>query len=362
MSIVNASNIKYAGGTYSSAVILDSNSELRVAPSLFLTELSISGSSIHTIKNYGYRLNSFLDILDYSELNWKTIDQRQIDTYLNSYLRDELSLSESSLLGHVAVLTAFYEFAWEHGFLSEPMIFRYRIIESGIAKKPELKDSDDHYRLIEKYFPKEKLNELLECIDNKSDYIQERNELIFYFGYYMGLRASEVVDSRNLNIDKIWDSENKTISNKTYIVGKGEKPRFVNIPFVLKEKIKNFILGRRKKISGNLLICSKKGTPLNRSTPSKLFHNSAILTNSPFFLTRSFHSLRHSFATNLVISCYDRGHDPWVVVPEQMGHSDYRTTFNYIFFEAVLNKRHSILKKLSVQNRHINKIERRKKK
>jgi site-specific recombinase XerD len=362
MSIVDASNIKYAGGTYKSVVILDSNEELRVAPSLFLAEQSISASSTNTIKNYGYRLNSFLAVLDYSKLNWQTISQVQIDTYINSYLRETLSLSESSLLGHIATLTAFYEFAWNHGFLSEPMTFRYRIVESGIAKKPELKQSKDHYRLIEKYITKDKFNELLESIDNKSDYIQERNELIFHFGYYMGLRAGEIVDSRNLRIQKLWDNENSTVLDKISIIGKGEKHRFVNIPFVLKEKIKNFIIGRRKNISGNLLICSKKGAPLNRALPSKLFFEAAKLTTSSFYLTRSFHSLRHSFATNLVISCYERGHDPWVVVPEQMGHSDNITTFNYIFFEAVLNTRHSILKKLAVQSSHINRKERWKRK
>jgi site-specific recombinase XerD len=358
MSIVDTSNIKYAGGTYNSVVILDSNERLRIAPSLFLAEQSISGSSINTIKNYGYRLNSFLDVLDYSKLNWKTIGQLQIDTYLNSYLREKISLTESSLLGHVAALTAFYEFAWDHGFLSEPMIFRYRIIESGVAKKPELKQSKDHYRLLEKYIPKDKFNELLESIDNKSDYIQERNELIFHFGYYMGLRAGEIVDSRNLRIHKLWNNENSTVFDKISIVGKGEKPRSVNIPFILKEKIKNFIIGRRKKISGDLLICSKEGDPLNRAHASKLFFEAAKLTIGSFYLTRSFHCLRHSFATNLVISCYERGHDPWVVVPEQMGHSDYTTTFDYIFFEAVLNTRHSILKKLSVHSSHINRKER----
>ncbi len=350
MATFDITKIEYAGGIYSSVVILDQNNDIIIPPSLFLSELAIRGRSINTISNYAYRLNSFFEVLEHSSpsISWNNISQHHIDIYLTEYLQKTMSLSGDSIEGHISAISGFYEYAWEFGFLSSPMAFCYKIKND--LKEQKIGNANE---LLEQYIPPEFFLKLLEFIDDKSDFLQERNELVFYLGYHMGLRAAEVVDQRNLRLSKLWNTPLKTISHKIIIVGKGEKIRTVTIPFLLQEKIKRFLLGRRREIPGDLLICTKDGNALNRSFASYKFRKTAQDSENTYFFYRTYHSLRHSYATNLVISCYEKGFDPWTLIPEQMGHEQYTTTLKYVFFEAVLNKRHSILKKLSVNAKNI---------
>ena len=232
------------------------------------------------------------------------------------------------------------------------MGFRFSITDNEEGRNVEDSITTVASNLIEKYISDKKYIKLIQAVESKSDYIQERNELVLHIGYHIGLRAAEVVDPRNLLISKLINTDNG-IANTIEIWGKSKNSRRVTIPFPLKEKIKLFITGRRKNITGDLLICSEYRDSLNRSFASKLFTKTVSNSGDEYFDQRSYHSLRHTFATNLVVSCYERGHDPWTVVPEQMGHEDVNTTFKYIYFEAVHNKRHSLLKKLAVKASHI---------
>lgn len=347
MEKLDITQIRYAGWTYSSSVILDCNGDLILAPSLYLADLSLSAKSANTISSYAYHLCTFFEVLKYSGLAWEDVKQEHITAYINKYLRRELKLKEASIKPHIAALQGYFEYVYIHSFISNPMKFKYPLSSNG---KENLSNGVPNY--ITRYIPDEKFNELLSSVDSISEFMQERDELVLLIGYYMGLRASEIVDPRNLRIDKLLISGE--IPDKILITGKGEKTRGVNIPFVLKEKIIRFIKSRLNNISNELMICSSDGNPLTRGFASKLFLSVARSSKDPFLIGRSFHSLRHTYATNLVVFCYGNGLDPWIVVPEQMGHSDKETTFGYIFFEAVLNNRHSLLKKLSVKRNDIN--------
>ncbi|MCF4174889.1 tyrosine-type recombinase/integrase [Vibrio sp. McD22-P3] len=348
--IINVSKVKYAGIHKKSSLIFSKDGDLRAVPTMYLLDLSIFGSSIETVKNYAYRLNAFFEVLDNSSIHWKEVRQEHIDVYVNHYLKQTLSLKEQSINGHFAAISGFYKYAWEQGFVSAPRVYRCEVLDDDTGRKMK-SINDDPCDLIKKYIPRDKISLLLEHVDYKSDYIQERNELILGIGYHMGLRAEEVIDRRNLKLSKLLNLDTGEINKKISIIGKGAKPRKVNIPFALQEKISTFIHGRRSKIEGDLLICGREGKSLTRGTACYVFQRAKLHSQDIFFNNRTFHCLRHSFATNLVIDCYSKGYDPWVVVPEQMGHSDYTTTFNYVFFEAVLNSRHSILQKLSVKKR-----------
>lgn len=350
MATFDVTRIKYAGGIYSSVVILDQDNKLLIPPSLYLAELSIRGRSLNTVKNYAYRLNTFFHILEYSSpsIHWTKVTQHNIDTYLAEYLRKILGLDDSSIDGHISAISGFYNHAYEFGFIPEPMAFSYEITEG--SKEQNTGNAND---LLKKYIEPEKFEELVGFVDVESDFLQERNEIILYLGYHMGLRAAEVVDPRNLRLSKLWNETEQEVSQEITVIGKGEKTRTITILFPMQEKLKHFLQGRRKKIDGDLLICKEDGTALNSAFASGRYSDAAEASGDVDLIRRSFHCLRHSFATNLVISCHEQGFDPWTVVPEQMGHEDYETTFNYVFFEAVLNKRHSILKKLSVTAKDI---------
>jgi integrase len=63
---------------------------------------------------------------------------------------------------------------------------------------------------------------------------------------------------------------------------------------------------------------------------------------------RSYHKLRKCYATNCVTNCRENGDDPWICIPQWLGHEDATTTFIYIYFEALLNKREDVLHILSL--------------
>jgi len=93
------------------------------------------------------------------------------------------------------------------------------------------------------------------------------------------------------------------------------------------------------------------GMPLNRQHASTVFRN-AKSTCSDLIKNRlkdkSYHCLRHTFATNLVTYCYETNRDPWLLVPERMGHTDRSTTLQYIAWEAYINNRIDLVISLSL--------------
>jgi len=357
--IQNVSSVFWGGRQYKSVVLTEQSGEIIFPPSLFLARQSIDGKSEHTITNYAYRLNTFFKILKSSgDIDWRKLNNNLMAIYLNRYLYSGLGLQKSSLSGHISVLSSFYDWAWKYGYLDSPKNFSYNIYESGVPKKIQ------NNKVVSKVYVNQYISDinfrkLLGEVKTDNPFLIERNELILYLGYRMGLRSMEIVDPRNFRLNEM-DTllAEDTLGNYIEIIGKGEKLRRVPIPPEIKDRISNFFFGRLRKIKTDHLICGVNGQPLNRKRPNSIFRKAAIQTLNPYWDSRVFHSLRHTYATNLVAWCYKNQLDPWLLVPEYMGHEDHSTTLGYVFFEAVLSQRHSLLKKLHVEDnliRNINK-------
>ena len=352
MSVIEVSKIQYSEVDFKSFALLDNKGDLRIAPTLFLADLSVNGYSQETISNYAYRLDTFLKVIDDAGLSFVDVDQQHIDLYLNKFLNNHLDLEITSINGHIACLSKFFEHIHNNGFVIEPKKFIYRITDNDTGYKIK-SNVRKKIKLIEHYLSREQFDDLLSYVSSDNDYINERDELILNIGYHMGLRAREVVDNRNLTLTKLIDKKTGEGGDKIKVIGKGEKLRTVLIPPELKNKIKSFIDGRRKNTPGNILICAENGNQLNKKFASGVFSKAALTSLQSIFISRGFHSLRHTYATNCVIECHKNGYDPWTILPDRMGHEDKATTFLYIFFEAVLNSRHSLIKKLSVKKKSI---------
>ena len=70
---------------------------------------------------------------------------------------------------------------------------------------------------------------------------------------------------------------------------------------------------------------------------------------------RTFHKTRKCFATNFVTHCYEDGFDPYIFLPQALGHDNLLTTFKYIYFEALLNQRPEIISELSLKQTQLHK-------
>jgi site-specific recombinase XerD len=169
--------------------------------------------------------------------------------------------------------------------------------------------------------------------------------LLYLFAFHTGLRLSEILNIRWKDID-IFE---KTLSviNTTEFTIKNKKERIIPLNNFIYNKLLE--KGNNNEVFGNDLnefVFSKmKGVKLDTNYVSKKFKK-AVKANKEINQSIHFHSLRHSFASNLVqkgVSLY--------IVKTLLGHEDLKTTQIYShlqrenLFDAVqlLNNKISIL-------------------
>ena len=164
-----------------------------------------------------------------------------------------------------------------------------------------------------------------------------RNDLILEFLYGSGLRVSELVSVRKT------DLELEKGGGYVRILGKGSKQRIVPLTEITAEKIKawsDFLSAVGLMPKEGYIIINKKGMRLTRRTVHRIVKESMLITGQ--FKNISPHSLRHSFATNLL----DNGAD-LRSIQDMLGHSNLATTEKYTHLSIkklidVYNKAHPL--------------------
>lgn len=352
------SDIKFGGGVISSYIIVR-DGEIVPEPTIYLLNRSKFQPSINTSKAYAQSLKTFFEVLESSssDIDWKSVTEPMMSHYINDYLLGERKLSEKSLNPHIEALKDFYQWAWKTRLLDKPKRFSFSYSKG----RGELSREKRNISLKSQYIAEADFILLLSNVTSNhkehKSYIVERNELILCLGYMAGLRAAEVTDVRNFNTVEVRKliEEAKKESKKAIrieIIGKGKKLRYIDIDPALFEKIDHFISNRRLKIPDGPMIANYDGSPLSPGYASTVF--GAVRSKcyssctSKKWDSYSFHSLRHTYATNLVTWCYENGVDPKVRIPERLGHEDWQTTLNYLHFEAVKNGRSSVLEDLAL--------------
>ena len=102
------------------------------------------------------------------------------------------------------------------------------------------------------------------------------------------------------------------------------------------------------KIPGDIAFCSQNHGELHRTHPTKLFkecvdaiilNGHASTPNLDLWLkhrkTRTFHGLRHTYATDLANRLRTFG-ESYELIRERMGHARFSTTMVYINFEILM--------------------------
>lgn len=341
------------------------------AATLYLLDRAQRGKGEKSQKANAEDICSFFNFLDKNKLDWSQATQTNITTYLHEELQKNRNVKEKTIKRHISTLSGFFQYAWATGLLNSKPMFSYNYqVASTASKDKETKATK--FSLRTKYINHIIFNEIKAGVTGSSPFVRERDELVLELGYLCGLRASEVTDARNLCTSdlkkKIKAAEDNKISSISIkIFGKGDKLRIVDVPPKAVRLIENFMLGRRSRLSDGPLICSSQGAVLSETHATDVFKRAKrsaesrvriLLKNPPqqisflYFIdppsysALTYHSLRHTYATNLVDFCYRHGIDPWQYVPEQMGHSDRSTTRVYIVFEAMIHRREKILKAL----------------
>lgn len=259
----------------------------------FENELNIEGYSKKTIDIYVLYLKLFSK---YIQKDLKTINNTDIVKYL-SYLKKSKQISNSTVS---LILSAIKHF-----------IIEYLKLNINIDIKLPRKNKKIPVVLTNK--------EIKNLIENTKSY---RNKLIIKFIYSTGVRVSECINMKieDLNFDEY---TGKVVS------GKGSKDRMIILSKNWVDEYKKYLKKRNKSINSEYLFCNSKGNKLSVDTIQKFLKKSAKLAN----ITKSIspHTLRHSFATNLLENDVNIRY-----IQQLLGHANLNTT--QIYTKVTTNK------------------------
>ena len=199
------------------------------------------------------------------------------------------------------------------------MFFKMLVIEDAIADNPaELLDLP----VRAKHLPDVLSDEEITCIQQTFDLSmadQARNYVIVEVLYGCGLRVSELV---NMKLSAIYADE-----QYLKVIGKGDKERWVPINERALQLMLNYIHTIRSHITPRAgeekyVFLNRLGTHLSRQMVFMMLQ--AAVRNAGIDKKVSPHSLRHSFATELVENGADLR-----AVQEMLGHESISTTEIY---------------------------------
>lgn len=199
------------------------------------------------------------------------------------------------------------------------MFFKYLLVEDAIQENPaDLLDVPRTTRKLPDVLSNAEIDRMLATLDNsKPD--EARNTVIIEVLYGCGLRVSELVE---LTLSQLYLDEECLL-----ITGKGNKQRWVPINSRAIKLLENYISLVRTQISikpgnENYVFLNHRGTKLSRVYVFMIIKKA--VEKAGIHKTVSPHSLRHSFATELVQNGADLR-----AVQDMLGHSSITTTEIY---------------------------------
>lgn len=221
-----------------------------------------------------------------------------------SYKANGVEYAKTTVHQHYAVLRAYTKFVSSHFDERSPL----RLENLELPKAPEHLPNvlnDDSFASL-----------LSVCGHDSDPFITARNIALLSFMYDSGVRVSELV---NLSLDDL-DLD----SGVAKVLGKGDKERLVFFTETTRVRLLSYLeLRNKKRCPDRSVFVSYRGRRLNRSdlsTRIKEWAKKAGVTGHV-----SAHTLRHSFATQMVSNGADLRS-----VQEMLGHSSISTTQLYV--------------------------------
>ncbi len=256
--------------------------------------------SLNTVNSYDRDLINYGEFIKNNNYNYKNINKDQVRSYLKDL--DLNNFSKSSISRILSTLRHFYSY-----------LVNENVIDYNVFKQIRNPKKD---RKLPNFLQGDEFDKIVDCIDLDTN-LGIRNRLICEMLYATGLRVSELVNIKLLDIDY----GNKEIR----VTGKGSKDRIVLFgDFCLEylNKYKSVRLELLKGKKSEYLFINNNGTRLTSRGVEDIIDkcvNDASLKHhiSP-------HVLRHTFATDLLNNGADLKS-----VQELLGHSSLSTTQIY---------------------------------
>lgn len=252
--------------------------------------------SDNTISSYQTDVIKMLEFLNNKDI------KKIINDDIREYIKSENSLSSKSLARKMSALRTFFDFLVKKDYIkTSPM------------------DGVDGPK-IGKYLPDVlTVNEVDKLLNiEPSNNFTFRNRCILELLYSSGLRISELVSLKLLNIDL----DNSIVK----VMGKGSKERIVPLSDIATDYLSKYIRDVRpnmlKKTQTDYVFLNNHGKVLTRQAVFKMIKKRC--TDIHLNKDVSPHTLRHSFATHMLQNGADIR-----FIQELLGHSDVATTEIY---------------------------------
>ena len=257
--------------------------------------LTMGGRSKKTIENYVCAINRFLDYFENRDIS-KLNESDVIEYIKNNYLNKQCATNTYNM--NISAIKYFYSINYNKE-LNNKLLPHAKLVK----KLPTTIDKETFLKIL-----------------NEEKNLKHKCWLLL--GYCSGLRIEEVVSIKIKNIN--------SKEHELKILGKRKKERFTILPDITikylrlyyKEKYRKEFFHKENK-TGYLFAGNQGEDHISVNTVTNYFREIKIKYNLDKDIT--FHSLRHSFATNFIKA----GGDPFIL-KSMLGHTSLNTTSIYI--------------------------------
>ena len=256
--------------------------------------------SPYTITSYKKDTYDYLEFLKKNNIDIKNSNYKIVEEY-SKYLYKK-KLSKRSIARKYSSIRTFYNYLEKKNILENNI---FNLLEN--PKKEEKLP-----RFINEY----ELDKMFEIPDNSPK--GQRDRLILEILYGTGVRVSELVGIKLLDIDKN--------NNSIKILGKGRKERIVFFGSYARDILDLYLKDGRRKIlkdhQSDYLFLNKNGNKLSARYVRVIINK--VVSHCGIEYHISPHTLRHTFATDMLNAGADL-----MSVKELLGHSSLNTTSIY---------------------------------
>ena len=291
----------------------------------FLTSFSIP----HKVNNVVFELNNSIKLEDFRDeyINYliQSVSKSYIERSIKPAFKFLIEHVGNELLSYITVrkLDNFINTRFKVSKSSAGLYYRTlkaafskAVVWNYLQENPFKKiKAPKQVKSLPIFITKDELNKILDC--TKSELLKD----IFTTAFYTGMRLGELL---NMNWSWIDLAQNLiVIKNSETFTTKSKEERVIPVHKTLKE-----ILIKRHKLNdkSGIVFYNIDGMKLNENFVSKQFKKAVRCAGLNDEI--HFHSLRHSFASNLVQSG-----SSLYIVKELLGHQDFKTTQIYSHLE-----------------------------
>lgn len=283
----------------------------------FLLDQEVRGNSKQTIRHYKTHIGFFIKYFGDKDINKITysvyenyiINLRNKFKESSGFVGKKENLSGRTIKTYASALKTFLTYAYENEFLNENV--------SAKIKMPRYK------KKVIQILNNNEINTIINSFDNS--YIGYRDLLVILLMLESGLRLSEVVKIRLLDLD----FERNIIK----VDGKGQKERIVPLTPYTKNIIEKYLDSHYRLFNIKFdvhtqLIRNINGENVTKNTISLIFRRLRKKTN----INIHPHLLRHTFATLFLINGGDIANLQII-----LGHTTLNMVLNYLHLANQLN-------------------------